>query len=197
MKKQAPYTEIKNLPGLLDQFMTAYSNLLTEMEQPILAAIDEARTRVFQELKGKLCETNLRERYIERFSDLHEKATHCNNVATLQNIKVEADALKIRCLNEITAAEAKLQAEKAAEEAKKLETEQKEQPGMVHGEPTTPYAATPTPKVKKQRTISIKSINTETTWQLETSEDVKKYIAELEKKLLAQLEEDTVIHVEF
>ena len=55
----------------------------------------------------------------------------------------------------------------------------------------------PVPKVKKQRTISIKSINTETTWQLETSADVKKYIAELEKKLMAQLEDDTVIHVEF
>lgn len=53
------------------------------------------------------------------------------------------------------------------------------------------------PKRKKQRTISIKSINTETTWQLETGEDVKRYVADLEKKLLAQLENDTVIHVEF
>ena len=53
------------------------------------------------------------------------------------------------------------------------------------------------PKQKKQRAISIKSINTETTWQLETEEDVKRYVADLEKKLLAQLENDTVIHVEF
>ena len=42
--------------------------------------------------------------------------------------------------------------------------------------------------MKKQRTVSIKSIITETTWQLETVDDVKKYVAELEKKLMAQLE---------
>lgn len=53
------------------------------------------------------------------------------------------------------------------------------------------------PKQKKQRTISIKSINAETTWQLEKAEDVKRYVADLEKKLLAQLEDDTIIQVEF
>lgn len=196
MKKSAPYTDIKNLPGLLDQFTDAYSNLLNEMEEPALAAIDEARKRVLQELEGKLCEVSLKNKYIDRFNEVHDKATRCNNVATLQNIKVEADALKVRCLNEIAVAEAKLQAEKAAEEAKRQEAEQKVQPSTVKEEPI-PYVTTPTPKVKKQRTISIKSINTETTWQLETSEDVKRYLAELEKKLMAQLEEDTVIHVEF
>ena len=199
MKKSAPYTEIKNLPGLLDQFMTAYSNLLSEMEKPILAAIDEARTRVFQELEGKLCKDTFRDKYIERFQELHEKATHCNNVATLQNIKVEADALKVRCLNEIAGAEAKLLAEKQAEEERKRR-EQNPDPVLTTGggkQEPDPVVVVPVPKVKKQRTISIKSINTEATWQLETSEDVKKYIAELEKKLMAQLEDDTVIHVEF
>ena len=196
MKKAAPYTDIKNLPGLLDQFTDAYSNLLNEMEEPVLVAIDEARKRVLQELEGKLCDVSLKNKYIDRFNEVHDKATRCNNVATLQNIKVEADALKVRCLNEIAAAEAKLQAEKAAEEAKRQEAEQKVQPSTVKEEPI-PYVTTPTPKIKKQRTISIKSINTETTWQLETSADVKKYLAELEKKLMDQLEEDTVIHIEF
>ena len=196
MKKASPYTEIKNLPGLLDQFRDTYSRLLDEMEEPVLAAIDEANKRVFQELEGKLCNASLRDRYIERFHDLHEKATHCNNVATLQNIKVEADALKVRCLNEIAAAEAKLQTEKAEEEAKKQAKEQTGQTDKICEEQTN-YASITTQKVKKQRIISIKSINAETTWQLETSEDVKRYIAELEKKLMAQLEDDTVIHVEF
>ena len=30
-----------------------------------------------------------------------KKATTCNNVATLQNVKIEADALKVRLLNEM------------------------------------------------------------------------------------------------
>ena len=195
MKKPAPFDEIKNLPGLLDQFTTSYGNLLTEMEQPVLGAIDEARARVFQELEGKLCEMNLRDRYICRFNDLHEKATRCNNVATLQNIKVEADALKVRCLNEIVAAEAKLLAIRQEEE-RKSRGQNPDAMKTGEGKSTTP-AATVLPKVKKQRTISIKSINTEATWQLETSADVKKYIEELEKRLMDQLEDDTVIHIEF
>ena len=55
----------------------------------------------------------------------------------------------------------------------------------------------PAPRVKKAKTISIKSVNAEQTWQIETPEDVKRYITELEKKLLGTLEDDTVIHIEF
>ena len=55
----------------------------------------------------------------------------------------------------------------------------------------------PAPRVKRAKTISIKSVNTEQTWQIETPEDVKRYITELEKKLLGTLEENTVIHIEF
>ena len=45
--------------------------------------------------------------------------------------------------------------------------------------------------------ISIKSINNAATWQLENEADVKKYIVELEKKLMNMLEEDTIINIEF
>lgn len=134
---------------------------------------------------------------------MHEKASRCNNVATLQNIKIEADALKVRCLNEIADMESRLQAQKIAEEEKK-EGRKQPQPDMIRdggkfygtGKSDEQQAGS-IPKQKKQRIISIKSINTETTWQLETEEDVKKYVADLEKNLLAQLEDDTVIHVEF
>ena len=203
MKKAVPYSDIFKLPGLLDAFSNSYSKLLDEMEAPIEEAIDEARKRVLQELEGKLCEGQLRSRYTDRFQELHEKASHCNNVATLQNIKIEADALKVRCLNEIADMESRLQAQKVAEEEKK-EGRKQSQPDVIRdggnsyglGKPDKQQAGS-VPKQKKQRTISIKSINTETTWQLETKEDVKRYVADLEKKLLAQLEDDTVIHVEF
>ena len=75
------------------------------MEQPVLEAIDEAKARVAGALEGKACREQLSGKLHEKFMELREKATHCNNVATLQNIKVEADALKVRCLNEINDAE--------------------------------------------------------------------------------------------
>ena len=200
MKKAAPFTEIKKLPELLDKFNDAYSALLAEMEKPVIAAINDAKDRVLQELTGKQCEELLKSKYTEAFFELNEKVGRCNNVATLQNVKIEADALKVRCLNEIAATEAKMQEQKAAEEAKKQtqqnQMQQNTQPQMVQEDPA-PYVVTQVSKVKMQRTISIKSINTETTWQIENTEDVKKYVAELEKRLIAQLEEDTIINIEF
>ena len=127
------------------------------------------------------------DKYVKLFGEISNKAMSCNNVATLQNIKVEADALKVRCLNEIE-----------KEEAKIIAAEQ-----LSHVAETRNYGGetidsiTPIPKVKRKKTVSIKSINNATTWQLESESDVKKYIAELEKKLMNTLEEDTIINIEF
>ena len=49
----------------------------------------------------------------------------------------------------------------------------------------------------KQKTVSIKSVSSSTTWQLETPEDVQKYISALQAKLNGLLEEDTIINIEF
>jgi len=194
IKKPNPYTEIKNLPELLDKFMFDYSDLISDMEEPILSVIEEAKKRVFDELSGKLCEDSLKGKYNERFAEIREKATHCNNVATLQNIKLEADTLKVRFLNEIAAEEARL-IEKLAAERIQNEEDKTQTEGVKENSPSE-YVEKPI-KIKKQKVVSIKTINSEATWQIESADDVKKYIAELEKKLMAQLEDDTVIHVEF
>lgn len=174
LNKQSPYSEIFKLPGLLETFKSLYDDLLDNMLKPVEAAIEEARMRVFEELKDKKCHDKLSSKYVELFREIREKATHCNNVAILQNIKIEADALKVRCLNEIS-----------SEEAKIIESKQPPQP------------IAPLPPVKKKKTVSIKSINNANTWQIETEEDVKRYVAELENKLINTLEDNTIINIEF
>ena len=125
-------------------------------------------------------------KYVDLFREIHEKAIHCNNVATLQNIKIEADALKVRCLNEINKEEAKIIAEEqAAKNAGSNDT----------GDTVTP--AVPVQPVKKKKTVSIKSINNAATWQIESEEDIRRYLDELKTKLMATLEEDTIINIEF
>lgn len=183
LKKSAPYSDIFKLPELLESFRDLYTEILTDLEAPVQAAIDDAKKRVFDELQGKKCHGSLSGRFSGRFTELKDKAEHCNNVAQLQNIKIEADALKVRCLTEISAEEAKLIQEAATQDA-------------VDGnnEPTAENIAV---KHKKTKTISIKAINTSATWQIETADDVKKYITELENKLIKALEQDTVINIEF
>ena len=174
------------LPDLLNSFINLYGKLLSDMQKPIDAAIDEARKRVFEELEGKKCHDKLANKYVDLFREIHEKAIHCNNVATLQNIRIEADALKVRCLNEINKEEAKIIAEEqAAKNAGNNET----------GDTDTP--AVQVRPVKKKKTISIKSINNAATWQIETEEDIKKYMAELEERLIKILETGTIINIEF
>lgn len=172
-----PYGQIHQLPALLDKFATLNTNLLSDMAEPIYKAIEEARTRVFDRLKGRLCESKLKDTYINKFAELKNKADTCNNVARLQNIKIEADALKIRCLDEIDKTEAALTP--------------KPQPASG-GETSAPVAP-----VKKRKNVSIKTLNHETSWEIETADDVEKYIAELKAQIMKQLEDDTVIRIEF
>lgn len=181
-----PYNEIHKLPPLRDTFIAANVKLLSQMAEPVKAAIADARQRVFEELNGKLCHDKLTDKFVRLFQELKEKAERCNDVAALKAITSEADALKLRCLNEINEMEIKLTPVTP--------------PPVIDGGgngDTPPVAPPPAKPVKKRKSVSIKTINNATTWQIETEDDVKRYVAELEKRLLATLEDNTVINIEF
>lgn len=182
MKKSTPFGEIRKIPELLDRYTDLYSSMLTEMEKPIFAAIKEALQRVFEDLESKECKDAFSKRVSDRFDELHKKAESCNNVATLQNIKVEADALKVRLLNEI-----------GEEEARLIEARKPITPVV----PPTGGVQPPKPKVKAQKTISIKTINTEATWRIETEADVERYIDALKTKLKQRIQDDIILNIEF
>ena len=187
MKKSAPFGEIRKIPELLDRYTDLYSSMLTEMEKPIFAAIKEARQRVIEDLDSKECKESFAKKVAERFDELYKKAESCNNVATLQNIKVEADALKVRLLNEIGEEEARLIA------ARKPITPVVPPTGGV----SDPPGSYDLPKVKKQKTVSIKTINTEATWRIETEADIERYVDALKAKLKQRIQDDIILNVEF
>lgn len=181
-KKDVPYSDIPKLPELLARFNDAYTKVLNDMEVPVIAAIDDARKRVFDVLETKEYKGQFIERFLHLFEELFNKARTCNNVATLQNIKVEADALKVRLLNEMSKMDEQI-AKKAAEN----------KPPYNGGEP----GPKPLPNIKKRKNISIKSVSLSTSWQIETAQDVDKYIAILKESILKELDEDTIINIEF
>ena len=188
LTKDSPYTEIPRLPELLDKFRDAYMKVLTSMEAPIREAVDEAKERVTNAIGGKPYKDEMGSRSYKLFKEIYEKLSTCNNVAVLQNIKVEADALKVRLLNEIAAKDNQLAREQA-------EREQEKPAADTPAETQQP--ARPAPKVKISRSISIKNINVSNSWQIETPQDVDKYIAALRERILKELKEDTVINIEF
>ena len=185
IRAEKPYNNIYKLPGLIDGYHLAYSVLLDEKAKPVRAAIEDARKRVFDYIDGKHCKQELCNKYVNEFEELRTKAESCNNLAELKGIPVEADELRDRCLNEIDSREYAILKEIAEKQAKENEK---------GGEPVPD---TPKPVIKKRKNISIKSINSSVSWQLESEADVKKYVAELEKKLMQTLEEDTIINIQF
>jgi len=176
LKKDMPYSDIPKLPDLVSQFRDAYMAVLTQMEAPILKAIEDAKDRVFKVLNTKKYKDELKDRYFKLFTEIHDKATTCNNVATLQNVKIEADALKVRLLNEMAKKDEKV------------------------FEDTPPYGDDgndPKPPVKKHKSISIKNVSLTSSWQIESTKDLDKYINELREQIMKELEQDTIINIEF
>jgi hypothetical protein len=207
LKMPAPYNEIPRLPELIDRYVHAYSHYLTDQLPPIIDAINGAKKRVFDELQSRVFKDDLSNDYTQKFRDLEDKANTCNNVATLQNIKVEADTLKIRLLNEITAKDQneRERQEKERLERERLEKEQREKLETQEGKgtykndkpPVVPPPPQPQPKIKKKKNISIKAINPQITWQIETPADLDACMTELKNRILAELETDTIVNVEF
>jgi hypothetical protein len=181
LQNDVPYSNIPRLPELLKRFNEAYVKVLSDMEAPVIAAIDDAKARVFDVLETRDYKSQFSERFRQRFEEISKKASTCNNVATLQNIKVEADALKVRLLNEISRKDEQIARQKVAEE-------------------TTPYGDGEMPepkKIKKRKTISIKTVSLSSSWQIETAQDVDKYIAALKERILEELDGDTIVNIEF
>lgn len=186
LKKESPYSEIPKLPALLDQFTELYAQLLQDMEAPVIAAIEDARKRVFDVLDTKGYKDQYSSRFHQLFLEITEKARTCNNVATMQNIKVEADALKVRLLNELSRKDEQIARDKVKEESEKYNQNNTENPKPMSQ-----------PKIKKRKNISIKSVNLAASWQIETPQDVDKYIAALKERILKELDVDTIINIEF
>ena len=182
LRKPNPFSDIYKLPDLNDKFREAYAKLVLTEQAPVLETIKEARERVFEELNASHIKQKLSGRVISSFDDISDRATHCNNMATLKNIRHETDALKVRLLNEITAEEEKYlakQASKAAAESTEIEA-----------------PVTPVHEQRRHKTVSIKTLTGRSTWRIESDDDIQKYLTELEKKLKGEIVNNTIVNVE-
>ena len=171
-----PYGHISKLPGLNDDFLTNYNEILDKEMEPVLKAIKEAEERVMEEVDKIKLEEDWALKFKKEFSDLREKAESSNHVAQLKGYVYEADALKIRFLNEIN--------KEVERRAKKVDTVPAGVQDVVKH------------KTKKQINISIKEIN-KLTWRIESKEDIDKYLDQLRKELVNKLKDDSIVNIEF
>ncbi|MCH4217192.1 MAG: BREX system P-loop protein BrxC [Megasphaera sp.] len=188
LKMPQPYGNIPKLPELLDEFGTAYVKLLDEQQVPVSAKIQDARQRVFEELNTKEYKKEKQESYNKQFLELEEGANYCNNISQLRSFGDKAEALKIRLLDEMGKRDVIIKQQKLMQqkEEQKVIT-----PGTVATPPATPY------KTRTMRHVPIKKMTQASSWRLESKEDVDTYVEALRARLLKELDEDTIINIEF
>ncbi len=183
LEMSSPYNNIKELPELNEQFLNIYSKILDKELEPVKIEINEAEKRVMEVLEQSGLEEVFLGRFKQAFITLREKAESCNNVAKVNGFRIEADKLKIRFLNEIT-------------EEQKRRAKEKLKESKESGDPK-PGRGIAIPPIKKQRNMSIKDINPTNSWQVETKEDIEKYLQDLKERLEKELEENTILNIEF
>ena len=194
VRQEKPYGNIPKLPSLREKFTDAYSKILQVEETPVLDSINQARGRVLDVLMTKEYAASKRDRYLELFREIQDGAEHCNNVSSLRSFADKADALKLRLLTEMDSLDAQLNQKKAMEEAgRQAETAGRDgvQASPMVEEPKLEY------KVRRTKNVSIKKMTGTASWRLESAEDVEEHIAKLRRTLLEQLDEDTIVNVEF
>lgn len=188
LQNQKPYKDISKLPALLDTYRDAYMKVLDETEAPVLASIKEELARVMEVLDTKPYKQQYSGKFHEQFADLITKAEHCNNITILRSYSDQANAVRMRLLNQMDKLDAEL-ARKAAEETKGR-AEGAEKSNMIR-ETLAPYGS------KKKKNLPIKTVTQTSSWRIESKADIDNYVEALRRRLEQELEEETIINIEF
>ena len=194
MKKEG-----KDTTGLMAELKELADKIkvLDKEEKPVLDSIDQSRKRVIEVLDTKEYAENYRSRYNTLFAEIRSGAEHCNNVSSLRSFADKAEALKIRLLNEMDNRDAQI-AQAKAEEARRA-AEEAARKAKEKGEKLPDHVAE-TPVVYKAKTtknVTIKNMTHTSSWRLESTEDVEKVLDSLRRSLLAELDENDIVNVEF
>lgn len=197
IRKTQPFADIPKLPELLDQFRNAYSKVLDENLEPIKEAILESQKRVFEVLNTKEYKDQKLNQYYDLFGEIENGAECCTNVSVLRSYADRAEALKIRLLNEMDAMDQKIAIRKAEEVRKKLEEQAKQVGNVSQEEIEKEVKAQVKEKVKRTKNVAIKKLTKTSSWRLESTDDVDRYLNELRMQLVSELDTDTVVNIEF
>lgn len=183
-----PFNQIQKLPSLNQTFIDLYGDLLVKEAQIMQPIVSDDYKIVMDTLRTKTFADVFRDKFVGRFEELKEKLKTSNEIAKVKNIKLESDTLKLRCLDEIDEYERMHQP--APAEPPVVPTDSGED-----NQPVTPVVpvATPSPKQKKRKNVSINSVTGARTYSLESEQDIDKFLAEMKQKLMNELEQDTII----
>lgn len=183
VKTGKPFGKIQRLPELNMKFEDLHVGLLEKEAAIMEPLVHDDFLKVKEVLDSKPFAEVLRPRINQRFDEIREKLKTSGDIAAIKNIRLESDALKIKCLDEI-------------DEYERVHQPVSEPPvtPVVSGKEPVNAVETPTKvKTKRRKNISISNVAGARTYSIETEQDIDKFLAQMKQKLMQELEEDTII----
>lgn len=181
-----PFGKIQKLPELNQKFGTLHVGLLEKEAEIMEPLVHDDFLKVKEVLDSKPFAEVLRQKINQRFEEIFDKLKRSNDIAAIKNIKLESDTLKIKCLDEIDEYERNHQPEPTPV--------QPVSPVIPGGQkPGTPPVEPAVVKTKRRKNISITNVAGARTYSIENEQDIDKFLSEMKKKLMDELEEDTII----
>ena len=178
-----PFRQIQKLPDMSMRFVQQYGELLEKEAEEMRPIVEDDQRKVLHILDEKGFASVFRDRFLSAFEELKEKLDTSNEIATVKNIRLESDTLKLRCLDEITEYEEAHRPKVNLEPSVNPET-----PSTSEG-PVSPVQ----PKPKKRKNVSISNVAGARTYSIENEQDIDNFLAEMKEKLLNELDENTII----
>ena len=178
-----PFRQIQKLPDMSMRFVQQYGELLEKEAEEMRPIVEDDQRKVLHILDEKGFVSVFRDRFSSVFEELKEKLDTSNEIATVKNIRLESDTLKLRCLDEITEYEEAHRPKVNPEPSVNPET-----PSTSEG-PVSPVQ----PKPKKRKNVSISNVAGARTYSIENEQDIDNFLAEMKEKLLNELDENTII----
>ena len=185
-----PFGQIQKLPDMSQDFVMQYGTLLEKEAEAMRPILEDDLKKVLHTLDDKEFASEFRDKIVKAFSELKKKLETSNEIATVKNIRLESDTLKLRCLDEIADYEIKHQPQPEPEPPVTPVTPEAD---GSHTEPPKPVTPPVQPKPKKRKNVSISNVAGARTYSIENEQDIDKFLAEMKRKLLQELEENTII----
>lgn len=183
VKDGKPFGKIQILPELNKKFGELHIGLLEKEAAIMEPLVHDDFLKVKEVLDTKPFAEVLRLRVNQKFEEIWDKLKKSNDIATIKNIKLESDTLKIKCLDEID----------EYERAHQPAPESPVTPIVPGKEPIEPTPVPTKIKTKRRKNVSISNVAGARTYSIETEQDIDKFLAEMKQRLLQELEENTII----
>ena len=91
----SPYRNIHKLPALCQKFRLMHGELMQSQKESFQIQINSTKERIFSQLKEQPFAIMLSDDFTQRFQELEQRVKDCGNMALLQSLRMETDALKI------------------------------------------------------------------------------------------------------